>query len=83
MTRRDELAIGVAAGVDYRLVRRVYQGAQNVHPALAAAVRAAAEKLGYPSPDAARPASPEANGELAKRRPTPAKRRRRFNEHER
>jgi DNA-binding LacI/PurR family transcriptional regulator len=50
MQRRDELAIGVAAGVDYRLVRRVYQGEPKVHPTLAAAVRSAAEKLGYPAP---------------------------------
>jgi hypothetical protein len=50
MQRRDELAIGVAAGVDYRLVRRVYRGEANVHPTLAAAVRAAAERLGYPAP---------------------------------
>jgi DNA-binding LacI/PurR family transcriptional regulator len=50
MQRRDELAIGVAAGVDYRFVRRVYRGERNVHPTLAAAVRAAAERLGYPAP---------------------------------
>jgi DNA-binding LacI/PurR family transcriptional regulator len=54
MRRRDEIAIGVAAGVDYRLVRRVYQGATNVHPALRVAVEHAAVKLGYPVPPATR-----------------------------
>jgi len=55
LQRRDELKIGVAAGVDYRLVRRVYEGAPGVHPTLAAVIRMKAAELGYPVP-----AAPEA-----------------------
>jgi DNA-binding LacI/PurR family transcriptional regulator len=50
LKRRDELRIGVDAGVDYRTVRRVYEGDSSVHPTLAAAVRVSAARLGYPVP---------------------------------